>query len=60
MQTNNRFLINYVEQNIVEKYGKIAMLTKKPNFETSYFGEKLGIATILVYPILDNKIFESF
>lgn len=42
MQTGNRFLINYVEQNIIEKYGKIAILTKKPNFEATYFGDKLG------------------
>lgn len=41
MKTNNRFLVNYVEQNILEKYSKIAMITKKPKMEQTFFGESL-------------------
>ncbi|KAL4457039.1 hypothetical protein ABPG74_014677 [Tetrahymena malaccensis] len=37
MQTSNSFLTNYVEQNIIDKFGKIALLTRKPKFDFLYF-----------------------
>ncbi|EAR99530.2 hypothetical protein TTHERM_00137930 (macronuclear) [Tetrahymena thermophila SB210] len=37
MQTSNSFLTNFVEQNIIDKFGKIALLTKKPRFDLLYF-----------------------